>query len=500
MSPARKRDSSSVSVWGGGLFSWLLGPGRPALILVLLVGLFGVGAWRLWLKFKPWILSSPEYRVGPEQVEITPPLPPWIHCRLEEFRGQVFHNSALERPLNSTDEDLTERIAKAFTQHPWVAKVVGVSKHPQALVQVELVYRQPVCMVEVPGGLLPVDADGVLLPSDGFSPIEAHRYPRLVGVGRKPLAQPGSRWTDAAVIGGAEIAAAMRPIWETMNFQEIVASAPQGNANSSSREPTFTLVTQRHTQIFWGYAPVANVLGEAPAAEKVERLKQFWAKTRHVRRRARQTATAFYQRDAGDAAVRGIPAPGQDSPVAALAPRRWPPYTDAMSIDPTEIQGGPERRRARDMSLQRGHPPTQVPGYEPEQFLGVGAMAKCGWPWSRIPGRRVAIKFYAHRGGLDWSLLSREVEKLAFLFADRYVVQLVGVGWNADPPYYIMEYLDKGSLADRIARGPGTGRRGGVVVPRRGHRPGPRPRQGRVALRSEAGQHPFGPGRQAAVG
>ena len=66
----------------------------------------------------------------------------------------------------------------------------------------------------------------------------------------------------------------------------------------------------------------------------------------------------------------------------------------------------------------------------------------------------MAIKFYAHRGGLDWSLLAREVEKLAFLFADRYVVQLLGVGWDADPPYYIMEYLERGSLADRIAAGP----------------------------------------------
>jgi serine/threonine protein kinase len=69
-------------------------------------------------------------------------------------------------------------------------------------------------------------------------------------------------------------------------------------------------------------------------------------------------------------------------------------------------------------------------------------------------GRRVAIKFYSHRGGLDWSLLSREVEKLAFLFADRYVVQLVGVGWNAEPPYYVMEYLEQGSVAERLQDGP----------------------------------------------
>ena len=67
-------------------------------------------------------------------------------------------------------------------------------------------------------------------------------------------------------------------------------------------------------------------------------------------------------------------------------------------------------------------------------------------------GRRVAIKFFIHRGGLDWSLLSREVEKLVFLSADRYVVQLLDVGWDSDPPYYVMEYVEKGSLEDYLQR------------------------------------------------
>ncbi|MBN2473818.1 MAG: protein kinase [Pirellulales bacterium] len=125
-----------------------------------------------------------------------------------------------------------------------------------------------------------------------------------------------------------------------------------------------------------------------------------------------------------------------------------------MSTDPTQPQGGRERRQSRQMSLKRGQPPTQVPGYEPEKFLGVGAYGEV-WVAREInTGRRVAIKFYAHRGGLDWSLLSREVEKLAFLFADRYVVQLLGVGWDAEPPYYIMEYLERGSLAERLQQGP----------------------------------------------
>lgn len=126
---------------------------------------------------------------------------------------------------------------------------------------------------------------------------------------------------------------------------------------------------------------------------------------------------------------------------------------ERMSGDSTIPQGDPERLRSQQMSLQRGCPPAQVPGYELERFLGVGAFGEVWVAIERNTGRRVAIKFYAHRGGLDWSLLSREVEKLAFLFADRYVVQLIGVGWDANPPYYIMEYLERGSLAERLQQG-----------------------------------------------
>jgi hypothetical protein len=69
---------------------------------------------------------------------------------------------------------------------------------------------------------------------------------------------------------------------------------------------------------------------------------------------------------------------------------------------------------------------------------------------------RVAIKFYSHRGGMDWSLLSREVEKLRFLRADRYVVQLLEVGWNAQPPFYVMEYMERGALEEQLEQRPPT--------------------------------------------
>lgn len=120
--------------------------------------------------------------------------------------------------------------------------------------------------------------------------------------------------------------------------------------------------------------------------------------------------------------------------------------------DRTLTQGPTEQHRSQALSQERVQPPTALPGYEFERFLGSGAFGEVWVARERNTGRRVAVKFYSHRGGLDWSLLAREVEKLALLFADRYVVQLIGVGWDASPPYYIMEYLEQGSLAEQLQR------------------------------------------------
>ncbi len=121
-----------------------------------------------------------------------------------------------------------------------------------------------------------------------------------------------------------------------------------------------------------------------------------------------------------------------------------------MSDEPTEFQNQQEQSRARRLSLQRTEPPGTPAGYELQRFLGSGAYGEVWVGTDRNTGRRVAVKFYLHRGGLDWTLLSREVEKLVFLSADRYVVQLLDVGWDAEPPFYVMEYVENGSLDDLL--------------------------------------------------
>jgi eukaryotic-like serine/threonine-protein kinase len=122
----------------------------------------------------------------------------------------------------------------------------------------------------------------------------------------------------------------------------------------------------------------------------------------------------------------------------------------AVKDGQTPVMGEADRDAARELSLRGARPPVKVPGYDNEQFLGHGAYGEVWIAVNRNSGRRVAIKFFTRRGGLDWAALAREVEKLRYLFSDRHVVQLFEVGWESDPPYYVMEYMENGSLEDLL--------------------------------------------------
>jgi len=113
-----------------------------------------------------------------------------------------------------------------------------------------------------------------------------------------------------------------------------------------------------------------------------------------------------------------------------------------------------DREEARALSLHGGRPPAPVPGYERLTPLGRGAYGEVWVGVDSNSGRKVAVKFYTRRGGTDWAALAREVEKLRYLFNSRHVVQLLRVGWDSDPPYYVMEYLENGSLEDLLRAGP----------------------------------------------
>jgi hypothetical protein len=247
---------------------------------IVFVGVFVaicVVGWKmLWEQVREQVLSAADYRVEADQIEMSE-LQPWIHTDPKRFKADVLRDASLDGQLSLLDKELTIRIAQAFALHPWVAKVQRVSRRSPAGVTVELIYRRPVAMVEVPGSyLLPVDGEGVLLPTDDFSPVDAQGYLRIGEIKTSPAGPIGTRWGDTHVTGAAQIAAALLDDWQKLMLHQIVPAARQVDSAGAETD-TYELYTPKRTRIDWGRPPGAEIGTEAKAAKKIERLRAYAA-------------------------------------------------------------------------------------------------------------------------------------------------------------------------------------------------------------------------------
>jgi len=277
MGVARKATSISIVPPGlGRAIAFLFGPGRTLTLAVLVVVAFIGGIVAVWRRVEKHVESSPEYLVRVDQITITPP-PEWVRSNV---RDEAFRNAnSSDRPLSSLDDNLAERIHIAFMLHPWVARAT-VTKCAGAKVRVDIEYRQPACVVEVPAGqtvdLLPVDNQGVWLPGEDFSQKQKESYPCLVGIDQRPIQPVGHAWGDARVVDGAAIAAALLPVWQPLKLYRIRCISP----TVAGARPTFELYTRTGTKIVWGSAgggaPFGSA-GEPSIEEKVARLQQYVA-------------------------------------------------------------------------------------------------------------------------------------------------------------------------------------------------------------------------------
>ncbi len=170
---------------------------RPLLLALILIA-FIAGGISLWRKYGGGIVAGDEqYLVRVENLEVSPQ-PAWI---TSDVREEVYFDAGWEKqPPSILETDLAVRVAQAFEQNTWVAKVGQVTKHHPSRVVVQLEYRRPVAMVEVDyqgeAGLLPVDGEGILLPPDNFTADEAVAFPRITVDYTGPQGSIGTPWGD----------------------------------------------------------------------------------------------------------------------------------------------------------------------------------------------------------------------------------------------------------------------------------------------------------------
>jgi hypothetical protein len=243
--------------------------GRGLLSAAIVAGSIAV-ALGLWQKLRPHVSVQPEYLVDVRDIGLTLP-PSWIRANV---KAEVLRDASLPPQLSILDETLNERLKQAFALHPWIASVEKVETGYPARVSVTVTYRRPVAMVEVHDGLLPVDAGGVLLPPEDFTPEEALRYPRISGLAGSPLGPIGTRWGNPVVEAAAKLAELLEPSWAELQLHHI---QPQPDAVIAERVASGALQfeTREGTTFVWGKAPGKEELAEPKANEKLARMKRF---------------------------------------------------------------------------------------------------------------------------------------------------------------------------------------------------------------------------------
>lgn len=245
-------------------------PRLKVLVALTVVALLGWGMHGIWQHYAPQISQRGNYLLSDERITISA-LPEWI---LGDVRSEAVRNAGLVGRLSVLDDAFAQVVEDAFELHPWVESVDQITKRYPAGVHVEITYRRPVAVVELVAQnvvqLVPIDRFGVHLPAADVPNIRKRYLPRIGGiVERPPVGQP---WSDARVLGAAELADQLSPQWESLHLVDILPSA-RPEIREQSRYFVFNLITRGGTKVVWGAAPSTAPPSEDGFAAKLDRLR-----------------------------------------------------------------------------------------------------------------------------------------------------------------------------------------------------------------------------------
>ncbi len=266
----------------------------PAVLLV-----FG---YLLWVNYGAKHLNTSLYGLHVENISLTPQ-PDWIRAPVLE---EVFQGSDLSR-LSVLDHHMSSAIYDAFRAHPWIRKVFRVNKLGGGQVRVLVEYREPLAMVycerpkskvdNASGGtaqrrekpistssspqgandqrnisFLPVDVDGVLLPTKDFQPDQVPKFMLIYAQSAVPLGMIGSEYGDGRIKEALLLCRLIKDVREKMGIERVYVY-PDPTSQGPSK---WTLDLTTHTKkIHWGHPPGLESPGEPGIPAKLRKLGEF---------------------------------------------------------------------------------------------------------------------------------------------------------------------------------------------------------------------------------
>lgn len=233
--------------------------------------------WGLWLSFSDKLNERKDYLVSLNDIEIRE-TPDWIPAT---FIEEAFDRRPLgkDEVLNILDPRLGQKLALVFESHPWVERVDSIRTEFPAHILADIRFRKPVAFVAAPKehyaeGAFPVDANGVLLPTDFFQKNQQllNEFLWIEGIKSIPMGSYGDFWGDPLVVEAAMLAEFLSSDRANLGIKKIVLLS-----GSDEKSGQYNLLTEKGQKIQWGTFPMPVSLSgnrDAAAREKFTRLKK----------------------------------------------------------------------------------------------------------------------------------------------------------------------------------------------------------------------------------
>lgn len=245
---------------------------------LLLAGYLG------WRFYGAKALDTAYYAVKQENIHISD-RPNWLRTEvLSSIVEEVYEQSGLGR-MSLLDDQTNAVIAKAFDSHPWIKKTHRVHRMAGGQIMINAEFRQPLAMVHCDAqvdasagtmdheSFLPVDSEGVLLPTKDFSQEDIPSYMLIYAQNIRASDYPhvGMILADPQVQDAILLCRFLGPV-KAQGLAKLSSIYVYPNPAGEKSRWKLEITTKDGPRIMWGSAPTREGNTEPTANTKLKRL------------------------------------------------------------------------------------------------------------------------------------------------------------------------------------------------------------------------------------
>ena len=237
-----------------------------------------------WLNStRDWLAARSEYQIRWNEVRLEPAPPAYIRTGTSGILAGVRKRLGNRETISSLTQSWSELARALPLGSPWVEEVtsIGVRSYPNQL-KIELVYRQPVVLLNVPGnsgGKIVLDGKGVVLPLDEVDLKQAGTLIRIDGLSGPLEPRPGFSLVSSGNPDESRLEAGLR----LANFARSHSESSELPAGPSLLQAVnlrygnhqIFAQTRDGLWVLWGDAPDQEPAGTLNAEQKWNFLKDW---------------------------------------------------------------------------------------------------------------------------------------------------------------------------------------------------------------------------------